>query len=82
MTSIEAIEQFGTNDYTRLIEYKFEQILKIETIKDPELVEFSKMLLYLIEKKKICMMDKEHPIILNPSGVVGYNGKILIFAER
>lgn len=83
MTSLEAIKQFGKYDFERLVlDYEVEELLKLETIKDPELIAFSKLLVDLIKKKKICFMDKEHPSIMEADGIVGYEGKILIFCER
>lgn len=77
-----AIQQFGSDDYERLLEMEEESVLQIEEITDPYLKKASKIMNDLIQRGLLVMMDKESGVVFDAQGVVGFkDGKILVFHD-
>jgi hypothetical protein len=82
MATQKAVQQFGADDYERLLDMGSDEVQHINEVA-PSRAEITQALQTLVKARKLYVMDKENGVAFRASVVVGFKGdSILIANER
>jgi hypothetical protein len=81
--TLAVIEQFGKDDYERLVEMGSEDVQNIGEITCEELTTITALLRKLIKARRLFFMDKENGVAFRAVALVGFEGdSILVVNDR